>query len=251
MGTPVTLLTCTRDRPGPFELCQRWVTRMVLAAPGNDIRWVVVDDGDVPITWSLRPPCEITYLRRAPSQAGNTLALNLIEAIPHLRGATLTIEDDDWYHADYIPVMLDRLTRGHLTGQMPTLYWHVLDRAWHISPVSSGHVSLFRTGFLPTAYPHLLAACEEAERQATPWVDLYFWGEARRGNLTARRWMDSITFSLGIKGQPGRGGLGSNHRRGVFRNPDPAGHWLARQIGADAAVYLQRYPPTGSESTAR
>jgi hypothetical protein len=58
-------------------------------------------------------------------------------------------------------------------------------------------------------------------------------------------------LSIGIKGMPGRGGLGRGHKLDAYRNDDPDGKLLREWIGPDAEVYLAMSPKPAPPAPAK
>lgn len=231
----VTLITPTRDRPEAFALCERWISRQTV----RPFQWIVVDDGDVPIN----PTMGQDYVRREPSEKVNTLPENLLAALPLVKGRVVVmVEDDEWYAPDYVERMARGLAQAPLGGERHARYYHVGDRAWREKlPNQRQHCSLCRTGFSADLIPRMVEACEVSKLLGDPFVDMRFWGVnpgcsgpvPSSVNVSIDR-----PLSIGIKGLPGRGGLGSAHRPGSLPKKDPTGAKLVEWIGEDAQFYL-------------
>jgi hypothetical protein len=97
---PITVITCTGDRPIQFSICSRIMNRMTV----KPNQWIVVDDGVNPMPTDLIPK-QCDYIRRVPSKddCPMTLSLNMQEAFKRARNDfVIFIEDDDWYSAEYL-----------------------------------------------------------------------------------------------------------------------------------------------------
>ena len=77
-----------------------------------------------------------------------------------------------------------------------------------------------------------IAAFRRACQPGKEFIDIKLW----RGHR------DAILFGghrvVGIKGMPGRGGIGMGHKPGFSGQRDPKGELLRQWIGADADWYL-------------
>jgi hypothetical protein len=245
MSLDVTLVTPTRDRPEAFALCQQWMARQTLHRMPVSMQWLVIDDGDSPANCTMGQE----HIRRAPSPSVNTLPQNLIEASRHIKGSKiLIIEDDDHYGPLYLEEMLWRLERAEIVGEVKARYYNVRERRWGVMD-NDRHASLCRTGFSASLLPIMVRASEMALKDGDPFVDLRLWGsgpptqsgmkpanilpkEARQDKFLHRG------LSTGIKGMPGRGGLGGAHRSRAFQNYDPQWAKLVEWIGPDARDYM-------------
>lgn len=217
----VTLITPTGGRQTTFDLCERWMERQTFA---GDVQWIVVDDV-IPTT---KTRMSQTVLRPVPywKPGENTLVRNLragLELVKH--DAVLIIEDDDWYAPTYIDSMISVLADGHLVGECPSRYYNVSTRCYR-EPNNRNHASLCQTGFPASMIPRVLAEIGDS-----PWVDVQLWSRLP-GVLHEGR------GCVGIKGMPGRPGIGAGHRRGGRQDSDLA--VLRSWVGDnDAMEYAQ------------
>src|ERR1017187_2413419 len=97
MEKGISIITETGARPEAIALCLKYVQRQSYTGP---LQWIVVDDG-VTATEApslLREGWLVTYLRPESQPGQNTLARNLLMALPEvLYEKVLVFEDDDWY----------------------------------------------------------------------------------------------------------------------------------------------------------
>ena len=250
VGYDVSLITPTRERPEAVALCQRWMGRQRYH---GSVQWIIVDDSPYPsphmplLKFKLPGGGTIhrTVVRRDPEpNSVQSFAGNILNGINWLRAPkVLIIEDDDWYDRYYLRQMTDRLDHADLVGEIKARYYHVRTRRYNVGS-NLHHASLCRTGLRADFLPRLQHACELARQDNNPWIDLYLWG-TRPGveqdfntNL-----FDGANLSVGMKGLPGRGGLGSGHARGNYPGEDPDGVMLRHWLGADADAYLGYYEP--------
>jgi hypothetical protein len=158
-----------------------------------------------------------------------------LAAIPEVRhDKVLFIEDDDWYAADYVETMADAMeTRGaQMIGTSRSLYYHVPSRRWRVMQ-NQGTASLCQTGMEAHALPFLKDACVQRPEA----IDWWLWQYGlRRSHLLA------IDRCVGIKGLPGRPGIGVGHK--PERHPeqwtaDPKLTVLREWIGNDVELYRE------------
>lgn len=231
----ITCITPTGDRPLAFALCQRWMMNQT-RQPGQ---WIVVDDGKVPCEWldqrPIKSPRMIEYIRREPrpDDPQHTLILNLKAALPLIKGSKILImEDDEYYAPGYVEEIANRLDQHEIAGIMRTKYYHLPTGGyWQIG--NRIHASLAETAFRKSFLPEL----------ETLWggdmsLDMRIWQRAGgRGYL-----FDDAAASLylGIKGLPGRAGIGAGHNPGLYRNVKDAADrtMLKKWVPKDYQVYL-------------
>ena len=102
----LTLLTPTGRRQKQFELCEKWIARQTL----QDFNWIVDDDCD-PVTATTLGQ---RVIRTQCPHLGCTLGWNVrrgLEEGPFDR--LLIIEDDCWYHPEYLATMNELFDHGY------------------------------------------------------------------------------------------------------------------------------------------
>ena len=217
-------MTCTGGRPEAFALCERWMARQTI--PWQ--QWIVVDDC-LPATPTML--CQERIEPRPAWQPGQvTLGRNLKAALERVTGdAVAVIEDDDWYGPMYLAELSKDLDEAPLVGEGLARYYNVRERGY-IEHVNARHASLCSTMWRHEQItPHVINVIENSRE---PFYDLAIW-----------RTTDDFVLTLtgrdiiGIKGMPGRGGIGSGHNRGSCRNPDHDLTKLREWIGDDADFY--------------
>lgn len=232
----ITLITPTGGRPEAFALCEKYMARQTYK---GKINWVVVDDC-VPET-----NCTMgqTVIRPKPAwQPGqNTQSKNLQLALAaeHLDDKILFIEDDDHYAPGYLDLMSHWLDEAQLVGEKHTRYYNVRHRCSFIS-ANKQHSSLCQTGFRIGILPLVKDIC----RQGAKFIDMLIWSAAgERGKLYPfhPRFSPGPVSGLciGMKGLPGRLGIGMGHRQTGRWTPDPDMSTLQSWIGQDAANYAK------------
>lgn len=221
----ISILTPTGDRLLAFALCEGW---MLAQDYDGDVQWVIVDDGvtETPVSFE-RKGWTIDRLRLQPQPGTNTQARNMLAGLEHCRGdAVLVIEDDDFYSPGYVAKQVERLAQSELVGEMHARYYNLANRTYHVHR-NERHASLCQTAVRDTARLALEAACKTPGKQ---FIDLALWRNYP-GQLF------DTALAVGIKGLPGRGGIGKGHHMEATR--DPRGDKLREWVGKDAAdLYL-------------
>ena len=227
----LTLLTATGCRPEAWALCERWMARQTYA---GTVRWVIVDDGpdEQPITFE-REGWVLEVLRPTPRWrlGNNTQARNLSEglAVIDADAIVVVIEDDDWYAPDWLSHVSAHLDGAQLVGESRARYYNVRT-AIALEHGNDRHSSLCATACRGDGLAALRSVAQTSER----FLDLSLWkrGVAQQALFGGHR-------VVGIKGLPGRAGIGYGHGstfRGVY---DKTGSMLRDWLGADADAYTQ------------
>ncbi|WP_426805388.1 glycosyltransferase family A protein [Stenotrophomonas sp. SrG] len=224
----LTLLTATGARPAAWALCERWMARQDYAGP---VRWVIVDDGPEPQPVAFRRNgWQLVLVRPSPHWAPgqNTQARNLLKGLAAV-GADerlAIIEDDDWYAPDWLTTVDRELDRAELVGEHRARYYNVQQRCGR-QLANTGHASLCSTGMRGSALKDFADACLARPK----FIDLDLW---RR---TQGRHLFGGNRVVGMKGLPGRGGIGMGHDAAFNGQADPDGALLRSWVGLDAEVY--------------
>lgn len=237
----IYVITCTGDRPEALELCNLYMTRQ----GHQDFEWHVVDDGVEPCDRPSR--CDEMW-RSAPSPGKRTLVQNLKTALGWVDvasrvkeepGLVIIVEDDDWYHPGYVGLMhntAQNLPPGKmLFGETHTRYYNVRWRTF-VENENDEHASLCATCFTTDFLPHFAEILRKMDPEA-PWVDHEIFG----GHPDKALFLGS-NLVVGIKGMPGRKGIGlGHHKRGKMLERDPVLVKLQEWIGDDARLYMKHY----------
>jgi hypothetical protein len=201
------------------------------------LRWLVVDDGDVP----AKPTMGQDHVRRSPSSAIGTLPDNLLEAVKHFgtSEAIFFIEDDDWYAPNYLTTMISGMGDAWIVGIEAFKYYNVafasymvFDR-WNCKENSSG---LYTTGIKGALAGKLVEACNISKANGDKGVDAPLWWLCQVGS----RLIPDTGIAVGMKGLPGRKGLGSGHAADFNGTGDPNFNTLKKWVGEeDAKEYIR------------
>jgi hypothetical protein len=234
----IVLITPTGARPKQIETCAALMKKQTYAGP---VIWIIVDDCDpataVFIDGSFRDGWDIWKIYPNPSwrPGQNTQGRNLKCAIDCLQqhfvrdeiGGIFFIEDDDYYSDTYLERMVPMLDGFDVIGETHTIYYNIAIRKW-IMNHNAEWSSLFQTAMTFNAIPAFERLYGEKFidymlfKQPDVRVNLF-----RAGNI-----------SIGIKGQPGRSGIGAGH--GWIRTmvDDPKLDQLRKFIGDDVKFYM-------------
>lgn len=226
----ITVITPTGDRPLMLALCRQWIAMQTVKPD----QWIVVDDGKVAST----PPPGADYIRRAPrrSDGDQTLVVNLKKAIPYIKGSKILImEDDEYYAPGYIERMAKELETHEVVGIIEAKYYH-LPSGGNVQIANIVHASLAQTGFRESFLPTF----DKLLRDHSPYLDARLWKVAlvaMRGHLFPDR---EAMLYVGMKGMPGRTGIGTGHTTKMYNNnfDDIHRSVLKRWIPRDYKVYL-------------
>jgi len=225
----ITAITPTGDRPLAFTLCRHWMEQQTVKPD----QWIVVDDGKVP----LKPSTGMQYIRRNPSprDPAHTLNLNIAAAIPHIRGdKILIIEDDEYYAPQYVETMSRKLEDHEMAGIIKAKYYH-LPTGGYYQIANTLHASFAQTGFRRTILPKLTELIKD--KNATL-LDMKLWtyslshGKAYLFNDHSR------SLYMGVKGMPGRAGIGVGHDVSSYNAFDKKRSLLKKWVPDDYQIYL-------------
>jgi hypothetical protein len=189
-------------------------------------QWIVADDGRAPAPLTMGQE----HIRRPRTcEGGASLALNILAAVPRVRGdIVLVMEDDDYYRPNHIETCVRHLARHRATGCIWLDYYNVKHRRWR--RIRNGCAALCNTAFRRECLPMLEQAARDALRRDIYHVDRLFWQQAGAAGLHEEETV------IGIKGLAGRPGIGIGHRPGPGWIRDN-GRKLRDWIGEDAAAY--------------
>ena len=226
----LTLLTATGARPHAWAICER-----LMRAQDYDgsVRWVIVDDGPEPqpVTFQ-REGWTLEIVRPQPywKPGQNTQARNLAAGLAVIPddARVVVIEDDDWYSPEWLGAVAIAMliSDADLIGESHARYYHVGRRVWRDCG-NAEHASLCSTAVRGEA----LRLLRQIVQRHPKFIDIELW---RQFDGLSRLYRTQ--HCVGIKGLPGRGGIGVGHR--MHGTPDPTGRTLRSWIGDDAALYL-------------
>ena len=225
----LTLLTMTGERPEAFALCQRWMARQTYTGA---VRWVIVDDGrqpcslaGIPEDWSI----DLVLPDPVWSPGQNTQARNIHAGLDIIGTSerVVIIEDDDWYAPNWLETVADALDKAELVGETRARYYNVAQRK-HKTHENHTHASLCSTALRGAALSTLKSVC----RPSIQFIDILLWQAHSDKHLFQGEGV------VGIKGLPGRPGIGMGHDKKFNGKPDPQLKVLRSWIGVDVGAYF-------------
>jgi hypothetical protein len=229
----------TGARPAQFNICQYLMKRQTYT---GKVAWVIVDDA-IPVStdcvtsdfrgWDIVK----VYPKPSWTVGKNTQARNIAAGIQALINnyskneieAIFIIEDDDYYRPIYLERMMAHFNGFDLIGEMKTIYYNVQWRRY-ITNNNTIHASLFQTAFTYDVIP-ILEKC-----LAHKFIDCNLWPKVEKRNIFYEN-----DLAVGMKGMPGRGGIGAGHSKAMSMRDDTNMRYLAKLIGEDFKLYERFY----------
>lgn len=228
------LITPTGDRLLQFNLC---VEMMSEQSYGGQVTWVIIDDGikNVPTpnvkNWTI-------IHKILPIEIGNTQSRNLLAGLGCCDPTKkiLVIEDDDYYHYDWLKLMNNKLDNYSLVGSTKAQYYNLPTLTYrHFK--NKKHSSLCSTGIHgKEPYNLFVDICKHQPR----FIDMHLWGSYQGSTHLFCETAPGLKngYVVGIKGLPGKRGLGSGHR-GLKGRDDVQNSLLINWVGQKwAKIYL-------------
>ena len=220
----IKLLTTTGGRPEAWELCKRWVRQQTRQADA----WIIVDDcAEMSDMSGITIPTMLVRPQPFWQPGQNTQARNLLAALESVtpNDTLIIIEDDDYYAPTWVQSVVEWSKRFELVGERNALYYHVGHRQYR-SCGNLTHASLCSTAMRGSALEFFKRVCQKNYK----FIDMQLWR-----NFRGSKKLFDTKMTTGIKGLPGRAGIGGGHR--MSGRPDPNGELLKKRIGDDASVY--------------
>lgn len=227
----LTLLTATGCRPEAWAICEKLMQAQTFT---GSVRWIIVDDGEEaqPITFA-REGWQLEVVRREPfwKPGQNTQALNLWAGLARVNpyDRVAIIEDDDHYSSDWLATINAALGRADLVGENMARYYNVATHTGR-QLQNTSHASLCSTGVKGMALEMLRREC----KPGVQFIDMNLWR-----NFKGAKHLFSGGRVTGIKGMPGRGGIGMGHKHDFHGIKDEDGELLREWIGRDAGFYME------------
>lgn len=211
----IVLITPTGGRAKQIALCSKWMKRQTYK---GKVLWIIVDDC-FPLTANIIRPIfrdnwTIIHYYPVPTwkPGQNTQSRNLqagIDQIPKGENVSgiFIIEDDDYYKPKYLQVMTTMLRDCDLCGEKQTLYFNTkLNAARRCR--NNQHSSLFQTAFKPRILPYFKNILTQNQK----FIDIELFKIKANIHL-----FSGLDLAIGIKGLPGRSGIGQGHDAGMYR----------------------------------
>ncbi len=215
----ITVITCTGDRPLAFSLCLQWMKNQIV----KPSQWIIIEDGNTPFDVPNLPYAQYIKRNKSKHEPEHTLLLNLEQAFKYVTGdKILFMEDDEYYAPAYIAEMSKLLNTYEVVGMGRSKYYHVNGK-YHIHK-NMGHASLAQTGFKKSFLPSV----QKVLMKGGSFVDCRIWKLVNPNFMTLVNAPDGMdkyitpnqkgyvfedkkNLYVGIKGLPGRHGIGAGH----------------------------------------
>lgn len=204
MKYTLNVITPTGARPEAFSKCVEYMKAQTHSGP---VKWIIIDDGPEPMETPTIKDWEILHIRPKPlwSPGKNTQARNLKEGLKHIEGTLVVIvEDDD----EYAPWWLERcykwLQTNDLVGEAPSIYRHL--NGTEKCMENKKHASLCATAMKGKALEDFKKVLSQTRS-----LDYKLW-QRFKGKKKLYPQNGGV---VGIKGYPGRPGIGVGHKLGV------------------------------------
>jgi glycosyltransferase involved in cell wall biosynthesis len=205
----ISLITPTGGRKYAFKLCEKYISRQTY----KNIQWIVVDDGESPIKVNFNQEYIRSNLIWKPGI--NTQAYNLLLGLEKVKNDILFfIEDDDWYHSNYIENFLNFIITkkdAHIIGEEDSLNYNILTKEYFLYEMKN-MTSLYKTCVTKEVYPFLekvLIYCHENNIKYNNkhiYIDQILW----RSKDFNKYLIKNKNLAIGIKSMLGRKGV-CNH----------------------------------------
>lgn len=233
----IALITPTGDRPKQIQLCEEFMRKQDYK---GKVLWILVDDcvpettGNIGISGFSDNWTVIHIYPKVKWKLGdNSQANNILRGLDVLRyypiEAVFIIEDDDYYSPQYLSVMMEKLKGFDVVGQQCTVYYNPVIRGW-MRNGNYTHASLFQVAFSITVLPQFASVC----RRRIKYIDMNFFRSMAHHKVNLFNGQD---LAIGIKGLPGRTGIGMGHRAEIKMARDPEFLKLKELIGEDYKYY--------------
>lgn len=219
------LVTVTRDRPRSFQVVQEAVSRFT-EYPDS---WYIVNDGSKP--YNFGSDNQVITPRRPVKGEVHSMCSNWLALPPIEEDVVVVQEDDDIWHPDAVPLLLEALKSHILVGFAPAYYYDVRRRGFRVLG-NSGHCSLGCTAFRTPLLPWVL----DLARKGSPFIDRKLW--RRVGAETRKILPNSRPYHVGLKGGSELGNIGNGNRMRV--EPDRNYKTLKKWLGDEMAEVVIR-----------
>lgn len=195
----LSVLTPTGARPEAFAKCVEWMQAQDYAKP---VKWVIVDDGPDAMPTPSIDCWEVLHIQPEPLWTGeNTQARNILAGLEHVTDRLVIVEDDDQYAPWWLSQCDAWLDKHDLVGENQSVYFNMRTKT-EKTLRNTRHASLCQTALKGAAIDTLRQVCKTSKQS----IDVRLWS-AHKGKLHPYN-----RGVVGIKGYPGRAGIGIGHR---------------------------------------
>lgn len=233
----ISLITPTGNRHLCMERCKYYIERQSFQ---GQMEWIICDDGeqtrDITFSSSRENLVIKKFTRPSSKNKAKSFTGNLLNCLKQCSGEIICIiEDDDWYSPDYVIKSIQRMGDYNLIiGEPKAIYYNVQQRCYRVNG-NTNRASLCQTVLKSELKCKLKKYCEN--HRGSAFVDGRLWTHVRENGIKYALYGDE-RLSIGIKGLPGRKGIGIGHRPGGTYKRDANFKFLESLIGKkDAEFY--------------
>lgn len=219
----IYIITPTCDRPVQLGFCIELMSRQTYT---GDVTWIIADNSKESINIPQIKNWNIVH-KKLQYTSSNSQGSNLIAALGECdpEKKIIVIEDDDFYHHDWLNFISAKLDNHHIAGEIRAKYYNLKNSTYKIHS-NKKHSSLCSTGICGNdAYLSLLNICKHNHR----FIDIHFWH-----NFKGSKNLFAGNYVVGIKGMAGKSGIGMGHR-GMLPNIDQDHTILKQWVGDEWA----------------
>ena len=234
----IALITPTGGRAVQIKLCSTFMQRQTYT---GKVVWIIIDDCMPRTTdiipenfrenWTIIKSYPIPLWNPGLNTQGRNLSVGINILLQNYNEKDIEgvfiIEDDDYYRPVYLERMMVQMNNFRLIGEINTIYYNVFYRRF-FNNGNNCHASLFQIAFSSEAIP-MFRECFPAR-----FIDAHFFMLAAGQGVNL---FNENTLSIGIKGLPGRAGIGAGHGRAMNMRQDINLNYLNSLIGPDTALY--------------
>lgn len=229
----LTVITCTGFRKEAFKLCHSYMKRQTYKGP---LQWIVINDEfsqvELDTVKHKYKDFELYAGPRRWEPGFNSHRGNMEFALSKIKGDYICFaEDDDYYTPTYLEHMVKLLDFADIAGEANAKYYNVQVPGWK-EMHNYRHASLAQTGITSKLLPILKLAVDSGEL----YFDIKLWEQAHL-NRAKSIIFNEQNLCIGMKGLPGRVGIGAGHRTKDFFI-DPGLVKLRAWVGDDTENYL-------------
>jgi hypothetical protein len=226
------LITPTGDRHESLSLTYKYMMAQTLLHKGANINWFIVDDGQTdacsrvvakhPLVMDIgKGRLQVYHVRliHSPATVGpRSLAHNVMAVIGHVTaGKIAIIEDDDCYPTTYLEEQWVRLEDADMSGTIFQRYYHLPSRSYRI--FRNRGSAFCSTAFTRNMIPLLQQVLLDCFNRNSKGIDAKFWEEGKKAGAVQDIYEPEPheLQVIGMKGLPGRAGIGVGHRPKKFQ----------------------------------
>jgi len=161
------IITCTHNRPTPFKNLERYVAAQTF----QDFDWFVVCDAGAD-NYKFKLKQKVIRREASEDDPMPSLCHNMLAGLEAVKGyeRVALLEDDDWYHENYLFETMRHLDQTELMGWSSDAYYYVLNRKAKRMH-NNAHASLACTAFKASALPWVKKCCERGQ----VFIDMLLW----------------------------------------------------------------------------